>query len=592
MTSGDSTPLTLAIVNPAADNAAYVYVNQKASLTLNLKNNTGEDLTLTSQGQISTLKLFPPDFYTDSELEAILVSAVDWTPKFIDNPGFWTLTYAGPDAALWENNTNIDIAFADALASAQPGTGEFQINPSNLGTPPFLQVPGSVALLDPPAVGNAPLELALSLDSQGSVYVSPTNDPLPNTLFLNIKNTGSTDVYEGADPWPKKPKVKVSFVYGKVAGALAPNDKGKGIAPVGSAWGIKGAISIGTGWTVTDPPLTANDPYPEWILEPTELRILGTGAEANITFSFSKITSFTPPGHTQMFVLFTGFYQTPTRAYNDKMFVVDIAKQSAPPTRGLVKFYGDKPLATIFNPSENVSLNLNWDLFSVPRVRLLSSIPGSVIQDFDYHDVDPINYIKNIPVTIPGVTRSTAVIFTMQAFDGNWNYLNSLQFTVFIRAEMFIDPSGQVYPGMQVGKVLWMAANYSYDAPNSYVYEGSNSPAYGRLYTIDAAKEIPSRGWRFPTKEDWAKLIEAYGGGSQAYAGLTSPTGFNAQLGGYRDDMAKYSDLTFFGFYWTSSEQSPGSYYYVQFNGSKKSVSQGAYYQGDFAISLRYVKDL
>jgi uncharacterized protein (TIGR02145 family) len=178
----------------------------------------------------------------------------------------------------------------------------------------------------------------------------------------------------------------------------------------------------------------------------------------------------------------------------------------------------------------------------------------------------------------------------MQAFDGNGNYLNSLQFTVFIRAEMFIDPDGQVYPGLLVGKTVWMAANYSYDIPNSYVYEGSNSPAYGRLYTIDAAKEIPSRGWRFPTKEDWAKLIEHYG--DKAYAALTSPTGFNAQLGGYRDDIDKYSELTFFGFYWTSSQQSPSSYYYVQFYGSKQSVSQGAYYQGDFAISVRYVKDL
>ena len=73
---------------------------------------------------------------------------------------------------------------------------------------------------------------------------------------------------------------------------------------------------------------------------------------------------------------------------------------------------------------------------------------------------------------------------------------------------------------------------------------------------------------------------------------MTSPTGFNAQLGGYRDDKAKYSDLSFFGFYWTSSEPSAGEYYYVQFNGSKKSISQGAHYQSDFAISLRYVKDL
>jgi uncharacterized protein (TIGR02145 family) len=180
----------------------------------------------------------------------------------------------------------------------------------------------------------------------------------------------------------------------------------------------------------------------------------------------------------------------------------------------------------------------------------------------------------------------------MQAFDGRGDYLNSLQFTVFIRAEMFIDDGGNVYPGVRVDKTVWMAANFKYDVPNSYLYQGSNSPAYGRLYTFAAAKESMSRGWRFPTREDWAKLIEAFGGGNQAYKALMSPTGFNGQLGGYRDNNGNCDDLTFFGFYWTSNEQSPGSYYYVQFSGSKESVSQGAAYQGNFAISVRYIKDL
>ena len=68
MTFNDSSPLTLTVVNPAAENQPYVYVNQKAELALNLRNNTGSTLTLSSEGQISTLKLFPPSFYTDEEL--------------------------------------------------------------------------------------------------------------------------------------------------------------------------------------------------------------------------------------------------------------------------------------------------------------------------------------------------------------------------------------------------------------------------------------------------------------------------------------------------------------------------------------------
>ncbi len=593
----DSNPLALSAANPDAKNQAIVYIGEPATLTLTLTNNTGSSLTLTPGDEGSSLELFLARFYTWDQVQQMRITATDWTVSLETDDRAWMLSYSGQEKQ-WLNGASMTITVANALATGQPSSNFLQINPSNLGGGVPLQVTTPLSLNNPPQPGNATLSntLAVSLNSQGSVYVSPTNDPLPNTLFLNLKNTGANAIYSGTEPWTGTPQVNVTFVYGLTAGALAP-DNDPNSPPKGSAWNIQVSVSVGTGWQPLNPTISGEDPSPVWVLKPTinNLGILGTGANANITFAFTNIISFTPPGHTQMIVQFTGFQQTETTKYNDQVFVIDISKQVAPPTRGLVNFFSPAPLYTVYSPTQEIPIDLQWAMFDVPSVLLLTSFPGIKPLPIGYPNCLPLAYDKTT-ITIPGISQSTAILFTLQAFDGNSNYLNSLQFAAYIQADVFVDPRDkQVYAAILAGNTLWMAQNLNYAAEDSYYYNGDGKYAtqYGRLYSSAAAQQIPA-GWRLPTQADWLKLIEAFGSPQKAYAALIAggSSGFNAQLGGRRDNLGNYSSLTSFGYYWTASAGGSGNHYYVQFDGTHAAVSTGAQFPDTFYTSVRYVRDL
>jgi uncharacterized protein (TIGR02145 family) len=76
-------------------------------------------------------------------------------------------------------------------------------------------------------------------------------------------------------------------------------------------------------------------------------------------------------------------------------------------------------------------------------------------------------------------------------------------------------------------------------------------------------------GWRLPTDDEWRQLAKQYGGasadsnggGRAAYKALLigGGSGFNAMLGGGREEDGRYARLEAHGFYWTASESEPGS---------------------------------
>src|SRR5947209_17656574 len=84
-------------------------------------------------------------------------------------------------------------------SSQQSDSDSLQVNPTGITGVP-LQIAAPVSIIAAPAPGNAKLSdvLQLSLDHQGMLYVSRPADPLANTLFLNLKNTGSGPLYSGA----------------------------------------------------------------------------------------------------------------------------------------------------------------------------------------------------------------------------------------------------------------------------------------------------------------------------------------------------------------------------------------------------------
>jgi uncharacterized protein (TIGR02145 family) len=589
--------LILTAVNPDSqppNSPATVFVGITARIDVTLTNNTGADITLQSGSQASVLQIFLPLFYTSAEVLAMTVNRADWRLDADPSGQFLSLTYTGPDAARWPNGSNLVFTIENATSTGSPTGDSLQINPSNLRGDVPAQVQTPLNLANPPQPGNAKLSdtLQITLDNQGSVYVSSSvTDPLTNRIFLNLKNTGFTPVYNGVEPWTGRPQVIVTFIYGVTSGALAPDDN-RDEPPVGSAWSIRSTVTVNPdgGWQVINPQVPYTDPSPKWILQPTStnLGIIGTGANANVTFAFTNIISLTPPGHTQMIVEFTGFRKDDTTAYNDQVFVLDIVKQIAPPTRGLINFFAPEALVQLTKPGGSISIPLRWAMFDVDSISLVSTVAGMPPLLRTYVNPQPVAY-DNEPVELIGPAQSTPVFFTLQAFDGNGGYLNSMQFTVFLQTEFFYDPrDGQTYPVVLVGKVWWMARNLDYAASGSYYY--NNNPGYdqqfGRMYPAHGSGSVPSP-WRIPTQADWKALASQL-----SYAALIEG-GFNAQLGGFGQQSSgiQWSGMNSYGYYWTSTPGDDSKTVCAIFSSPSQQVSVSSALLDSWFASVRYVRN-
>jgi uncharacterized protein (TIGR02145 family) len=562
-------------------------------------NGTGADIGCVAGKAPSTLEIFMPVFFQASDLQKMKTDLADWIFSYNADDVSLMLTYGGA-GATWASGQPLAFTITGVQSNAAPAPGSIQINLTqfNGNVPPSAQTP--LSLTNEPKPGNAKLTdvLAVCLDNQGAVIVSVAGDPLQNTLLLNFKNTGATELYSGKAMWTGKPKVQVMFIYGSTSGALAPSDK---TAPaVGSAWSIvvANAFSEGNVWVPANPSKTDPIPDPIWTLVPANNNqgIIGIGDSANITFSFSNIVSLTPPGHTQMIVHFSGFMKDETTPYDDAVFVLDIVKQTAPATRGLMNFSSLNSVYPVTRPDQAVEIQLRWRMFDVASVNLIVGYPGIPLTPIQYPHVPQIIANDSGKVTIPGTSQSIVVPITLQAYDGNTGYLNGLQFSAFIQANMFVDPrDGKVYPVVQVKNRLWMAANLDHvDAKGSYSYNDLpvNEPKYGRLYTADApSTQFPPGGWRIPSQDDWQALFDSHGDSHAAYEALIDggSSGFNAQLGGYRDDSGSFSNLTAYGYY-RSSAVNGGLF--AGFSRKSETVNLVGTFSLDFAISIRYVRDL
>lgn len=589
--------VSLTVLNPA-NREAIVYVGVQTELDVSLVNSS-DKIILTAGATASSLKLFMPSFFTAAELQNMDIVLNDWDFKYDSRDDSLVLTYAGSSPADWNTGQKISFKITDVKTDSQPTTNPVEIIFQRMGGNVPRQVQQQLSLTNPPKQGNASLleVLQVTLDNQGSVYVSTETDPLQNTLFLNFKNTGAAALYSGDKKWTETPRVTAVFVYGSTSGALAPDDDPDKPA-IGSAWRIDGGIAIDQteGWKISRSSTSGDHPHPTWTLEPvgTNQEIIGTGDEANVTFSFSKLVSLTAPGHTQMIVNFSGFMKDETTHYDDAVFVLDIVKQKPPPTRGLVNFFGESPVIAVTTPTHGSQINLRWAMFDVASVQLVCSYPGMNIVEKNYPKPPlPLDY-DNFTLNIPGTTQSLPIFTTLQAFDGNGGYLNSMQFTVFINALMFVDPrDGRVYPVVLLNNQLWMAENLAYNDPGeSYAYNNlpGNEKIYGRLYTGRASSVTkPPAGWRIPSQKDWQGLFNTCGSPAAAYKALIDggKSGFSAKLGGYRDPGGTFHNLLGFGYYRTSNGT-----LYAGFSGSSQSVNLVGTFEESASISIRYVRDV
>jgi hypothetical protein len=176
-------------------------------------------------------------------------------------------------------------------------------------------------------------------------------EPIANTLYLNLANTGATPLYTGKTMWGTQaptPVITLSFELGNGTHDLTcmyptRTDPHCPLAPGGmsaaSAWNIVPGISVDYtgGWYAAGSGST--DPAPVFRLKPTNTNqdILGicphgssgpncTGR--NVTFSFSEIVAYTPVGVTQVTLKFAFFPYDDQTFYDDATFTVNITKET------------------------------------------------------------------------------------------------------------------------------------------------------------------------------------------------------------------------------------------------------------------------
>lgn len=153
------------------------------------------------------------------------------------------------------------------------------------------------------------------------------------------------------------------------------------------------------------------------------------------------------------------------------------------------------------------------------------------------------------------------------------------------------DSDGNEYEWVRIGGQDWTTSNakngpscaeatYLWNGYPSYVFEGEEvvfmeetyMPEYGNLMTFEDAMVSAPEGWRLPTDEDWKRLEQTLGMGSDA--GRTGWRGkdvgtlmmqkgegtrLNLQLGGailWTASYYLYLDFLHFkeyGYYWTST---------------------------------------
>jgi len=576
-----------------------VVIGASNSLKIQLVNNSGAAITLPAGPQAAAFGVYPPaSFFTAPQVGAMKVKGDGWTavPDTSSTP---VLNVTRTSAGIWAAGATVELTITNVESGGPPGNDSVAIVPANMEGDLPLEMDPPLIAANPPKKGNLKLSdvLQVTLDSQGSVLRSPSSaDPLTNTLYLTLKNTGAAALATGAAR-VGNPQVHVSFVYGNTSGALAPDgyDPAKG-AQVGSAWTIKAGLeSAQMPWTAANPRWDSEKPHPQWTLTPSQnnLQILGAagGDQANVTFSFSDIVSVTPTGHTQMLVLCDGFARDDKTAYDPELFILDIVKVDAPPTRGLLSFFGPDPVIPVSDPNAQVTIPLRWSMFNVSSVRLLTSSATTAPVHRAYSvPPKPVDY-DNASVTVPAPRTSEAVFCTLQAFDAGGGYLNSQQFTAYAQVSYLVDDGGHVYPVGLLGDTFWMLQNYQYPAAGSYDYGDNrgNEATFGRLY---GAQVQPPDGWSLPTAADWTALFGLFGSPAEAYTALTVPgrSGFSAQLGGWRtiqpDGSGSYQQMYVYGYYWAA----PGNVC-AQFSSASGRVSVGTPVANPATgLSVRFVR--
>lgn len=158
------------------------------------------------------------------------------------------------------------------------------------------------------------------------------------------------------------------------------------------------------------------------------------------------------------------------------------------------------------------------------------------------------------------------------------------------------------YPYVKIGNLYWTTENLRENNTESYIYgnDPSHENKFGRLYPYNSIISIENiaNGFRVPTLEDFASLLQAY-----QYDEIkaidewetpgTNKSGFGALPGGrYNRTNRIYEYLGQNGSFLTKTEPSGYSnqFLYALFNDGNYNITYSGY-KADWCFSVRLCKD-
>jgi len=178
-------------------------------------------------------------------------------------------------------------------------------------------------------------------------------------------------------------------------------------------------------------------------------------------------------------------------------------------------------------------------------------------------------------------TTPTAGLFVYNTSSNTFNVYNGTGWEDLGNCHICGTPvtlNGTSYDMVQIGTQCWMAENLndaSHTAGDSSCYQNitANCTTHGRLSNWAAALDIAGSisGWRLPSDGEWTILANALGGASVAggaVKGISSTSGFDALLAGYRGISRLYADRGADGSFWSSTPNGGNSWFRAVYSGN------------------------
>ena len=125
---------------------------------------------------------------------------------------------------------------------------------------------------------------------------------------------------------------------------------------------------------------------------------------------------------------------------------------------------------------------------------------------------------------------------------------------------------GRTYRTVRIGEQTWLAENlaFAYAGSKCYNNDLANADKYGRLYDWNTAKKAVPPGWHIPSDAEWTTLEKFVGNNAgtklKARSGWnnngngTDDYGFSALPGGYGDSSGDFSNVGYYGSWWSATE--------------------------------------